>query len=80
MQEITDKYTVWEGRLKVIQPKTKDKKGKNTLRGYTNYRPTLGGKAIISGTGIKETITTTFITETKGQDTTPKPIYRDLKK
>ena len=80
MQEIADKYTVWEGRLKVVQPKIKDEKGKKTLRGYANYRPTLRGKAITSGTGIKETITTTSTTETKGQDTTPKPIYEDLKK
>ena len=80
VQEIANKCTIWKGRLKVVQPKTKDEKGKKTLRGYANYRPTLGGKAIISGTGIKEIITTTSTTETKGRDTTPKPTYKDLKK
>ena len=63
---MADKYIIWERRLKVIQPKIKDEKDKKTLRGYTNYRPTLRGKAIISGTGIKETTITTSITETKG--------------
>ena len=77
---MADKCIIWERRLKVVQPKTKDEKGKKTLRGYANYRPTLRGKAITSGTGIKETITTTSTTETKGQDTIPKPIYGDLKK
>ena len=77
---MADKYTIWKERLKVIQPKIKDEKGKKTLRGYTNYRPTLRGKAIISRIRIKETIIITFTIETKGQDTTPKPIYRDLKK
>ena len=80
MQEIADKYIIWERRLKGVQPKVKEEKDKKTFRGYANYRPTLRGKAIISGTGIKETIITTFITEIKGQDTIPKPIYRDLKK
>ena len=77
---MADKYIVWERRLKEIQSKAKEEKDKKTLRGYANYRPTLRGKAITSGTGIKETIITISITETKRQDTTFKPIYRDLKK
>ena len=63
---MADKYIIWEGRLKGVQPKAKEEKGKKTLRGYTNYRPTLRGKAITSGTGIKEITTTTFTIETKG--------------
>ena len=66
IQEMTDKYIIWKRRLKVIQPKTKDKKDKKTLKRYANYRPTLREKAIISGTGIKEIIITIFITEIKG--------------
>ena len=77
---MADKCTVWEGRLKGVQPKAKEEKGRKTLGGYANYRPTLGGKAITSGTGIKETTTTTSTTETKGRDTTPKPTYGDPKK
>ena len=80
MQEMADKYTIWKERLKGVQSKVKEEKDKKTLRGYANYRPILRGKAITSGTEIKEITTTTFIIETKGQDTTPKPIYRDLKK
>ena len=66
VQEIADKCIIQKGRLKIVQSKTKDEKGKKTLRGYANYRPTLRGKAIILRTGIKEIITTIFITETKG--------------
>ena len=63
---MADKYTVWKERLKGVQIKAKEEKDKKTLKGYANYRPTLRGKAITSGTGIKETITITFTTETKG--------------
>ena len=77
---MADKCTIWKRRLKGVQPKIKEEKGKKTLGRYTNYRATLGGKAITSGTGIKEIITTTFIIETKGQDITSKPIYEDSKK
>ena len=63
---MADKYTIWKGRLKGVQPKVKEEKDKKTLRGYANYRPTLRRKAITSGTGIKETITTTSTTEIKG--------------
>ena len=65
VQEIADKYTVWEERLKGIQSKIKEKKDRKTFKRYINYRLILGEKAIISETGIKETIITIFITETK---------------
>ena len=63
---MTDKYTVWKGRLKVIQLKIKNEKDKKILRRYVNYRPTLREKAIILRTEIKETIITISIIKIKG--------------
>ena len=78
--EIADKCTIWEGRLKGAQLRNKDDKGKKTLGGYTNHRPTIRGRATTPGTGAKEITIITSTIETTGRESTPKPTYRDPKK
>ena len=77
---MADKCTIWERRLKGAQSRNKDDKGKKTLRGYTNHRPIIGERVTTPGTGAKEITIITFIIKTTERESTPKPIYRDLKK
>ena len=80
VHKMADKCTIWEGRLKGAQPRNKDDKGKKTLGGYTNHRPTIRGRATTPRTRAKETTTITSIIKTTGRESTSRPIYRDLKK
>ena len=63
---MTDKYIIWEGRLKGIQLKNKEEKDKKTLREYINYRPIIRDKATISKMGTKKIIVVISIIKTKG--------------